>query len=352
MKKKIPLLLVVPALFSLIGCNGQSERKVYIDYGRVQLDSYSNALRMTYFELEGKIKRKESFVMVISKEPGSCGCWDDFEPILVKFNKKYNLDIRHTYVDDIDIREDKFGLYTSSVDMPSIAFFDRGQLIRQVTYGINNSRSIFKDESGKALEEMFFQNAYLPKMYYLEEETLQTYIGNNKDFNLYIMRSECGDCSLLGSTVLYDWNLKTTTVNDPLYVFDIQKYWVNSKTATKEEIASYQAIKNLYKLSEEGDPTLGYSTGMVPTLQRRRGNEVTDMCVVYNDSVDKENLTISQTYFTSERINNLKFLEGTGDKYVLQGKELSQNEIDNWRGKTQPSLHDPIAKLFIDYYIK
>ena len=352
MKKKLLYFTLIPlAISGLVSCN-KADPKTFLDYGKIHLDSFESAEKMSYDALKARIDKKESFAIVISKEPGSCSCWDDFEPILVRFMKKYDLDIKQITAEELNTHTERFGLFIDYSSMPAIAFFKEGALSREVAYlSSDSSRQIFKDETGKALEDFFFQNAYLPKMKFIEEETLESYISSNKEFNLYLERSECGDCSLLNTTVLKDWNLSLTTVNEVLYIFDMQKYWVNSKTATPEEKAAYQTAKDKYQLSEAGNADFGYSTGAFPTLQRRKGNEVKDMCVVYNDSVSKNTFTIS-SYFTAERVQKMKYLEGTGNEFVLNGKVITEAETSAWRNATQPRLHDPIAKRFINYYVK
>ena len=352
--KKLPLFaLIVSSLsFTLFGCNQSSgNSKVYIEFGKVHLESETSVTQMNYEKLKSRIENSESFVMAISRVPGSCTCWADFEPILLKFNKKYNLDIQHINAEALANEANKFGLHTTYGDMPSLAFFRDGVLTRQITYA--SARDVFKDETLKKLEEVFFENAVLPKMLFIERETLDSYISSNKEFNLYLERNECGDCKSLNSTVLKNWNKTVTSVNDPLYVFDMQPWWVNTRSeeTTEEQKKAYQDIKDEYGLSTTNNPDLGYSTGMFPTFQRRQGSTIKDMCVVYNDGCNKDTGVIS-SYFTITRVNKMSYLAGTGTDYVLDQKIIPLDKAEVWRSKTMHELHDPIANLFLKYYVK
>ena len=213
-------------------------------------------------------------------------------------------------------------------------------------------------------------NTYLPKMYYVEENVLNTYIADNKEFNLYIARSECGDCSTINEEFLRDWSYNHVTTKENLYIFDIQKYYARKGQSTPEELKLYQQIKDRYGLSgtytdEEGktivvNEKFGFSTGAVPTFQHRKGNEIKDMFVPLNDGVG-ENGKLS-SYFTTERVANMAFLKEAAFQTVFDQMELTQAQIDEfYRGKEtykegykkefQRQYHYPIVEQFFKTYI-
>ena len=224
--------------------------------------------------------------------------------------------------------KDDLGLYLEASDLPSIAVYERGKLKIQSVY-LRDDRMMFKSYS--KFREFIDNNVILPKMYYVEKDILDSYIAQDKEFNLYVARSACGDCNAVTTDVLFEWNQNVETVNDQLYVFDIQIYYpINpgsgateeQKAKYEEDLRIYQDIKDTYGLSEKNNPTFGYSTGMVPTFQRRKGNTVKDMIVVLNDSVDKENSKV-KSYFTSERVGQMSFLKDAKIKTILDGMELT-----------------------------
>ena len=378
MKKTLLFLAIPLLLLSVSSCKkNESSGKVFLEYGKVYVSEPELVDQIDYDTLSSWISHKNTFVLAVSNE--GCSCWEGFQPILASFNYKYNLDIKQIPVKELNVEgRDKFGLYTVAVDSPFLAFFSNGSLVRQAMYGGNKEHSkVFTDRSGKELEKFFFENAYLPKMYYVEEETLGTYIVEGKDFSLYIARSGCGDCQTVNETMLRDWNKTTVSVENPLYILDIQKYHPGSEprkldTETEEEFEArhaawerkneiYQGVKDQYGLSEKNNADFGYSTGMVPTFQHRVGSQITDMTVLLNDSLNADGHTLN-SYFTAERVAKMDYLKGTGTEYVLNGKELSADQIDEieYQGRiykmlkkeAHVAMHTPIFKLFFEKYVK
>ena len=353
MKKSLLFLLVPALLFSVTGCNKSSASgKVFLEFGKVHTSESVLVDEIDYDTLTSWINHNNSFALAVSNE--GCSCWEGFQPILAAFNYKYNLDIKQIPVKELNVEgRDKFGLYTVAVDSPFLAFFSNGSLVRQAMYGGNKEYSkIFTDRSGKELEKFFFENAYLPKMLYVEKDTLDGYISDNKEFNLYVARTGCGDCATVNETMLRDWNKTTVSVDEPLYVFDIAPYY---------QTEEYQSIKDTYGLSEANNKDFGYSTGMVPTFQHRKGSEVKDMAVILNDGVYEDGRTM-KSYYTSTRVGKMTFLKDTGNEYVYEGKKLSNDQIDQvtYQGQTYVFIkkeahiefHTPILNRFLNTYVK
>lgn len=353
MKKSLLFLLIPTLLFTVTGCNkSSSSGMVFLEYGKVHTSESLFVDEIDYDTLTSWIDHKDSFVLAVSNE--GCSCWEGFQPILASFNYKYKLDIKQIPVKELNVEgRDKFGMYTVAVDSPFLAFFSNGSLVRQAMYGGSKEYSkVFTDASGVELEKFFFANAYLPKMYYIERETLDTYISSNKEFNLYVARTGCGDCQTVNETMLRDWNKTTLLVNEPLYIFDLAPYY---------QTEEYQSIKDTYGLSDAINTDLGYSTGMVPTFQRRKGSQVKDMAVVLNDGVYEDGRTM-KSYFTSERVSKMPFLKDTGDEYILDGKQLRNDQITQYtvqgrtivviERQTHIDFHTPILNRFLNTYVK
>lgn len=354
MKKVISACLLSIAIASssvlFSSCQKQGSGKIHLDFGLIKKESINNITELPelkYNDLLSKISHGDSFLLAIYNE--GCGCWTDFQPVLTQF-----INETHCSVEYINVYEfagkDELGLYLVPSDLPSIAVYEKGQLKIQSVY-IRDDRTIFK--SYTKFKDFINGNVVLPKMYYIEKDVLDSYIAENKEFNLYIARKECPDCNAVTTDVLYDWSKSVENVENYLYIFDIQEYYPSS-TATDEQKAYYQEIKDTYGLSDKNNPTFGYSTGMVPTFQRRKGNTIKDMMVVLNDSVDKENSKI-KSYFTSERVGQMSFLKDAKIKAILDGMELTAEQVTNWRSykaEYYSNYHYPITKLFIETYIK
>jgi len=353
--KKLTILSLLPvAIFSMVGCKPkENDNKIFLEFGKVHQTKTNQVSEIDYDTLSSWINNGQTFALAVSND--GCTCWTNFEPILANFNFKYNLDIRHVRVQELNVEgRDRFGLYTVPIDSPFIAFFKQGKLIRQAMYGGNKSQSkIFTDSTGAEFEKFFFENAYLPKMYYVEKETLDSYITENKEFNLYISRGKCGDCSTANKEVLSKWNTTIESVNSPLYVFDIDVY-----RDTSTEV--YQQVKDDYGLSDAQNKEFGWSTGYIPTFQHRKGSTIEDMIVVYNDGLRTEGEDkVLNSYFTNEMVSKIKFLKDTGTKYVLDGMKLNDDQIAYYEGygyylksEVKAQLHNPILELFMNTYVK
>ena len=348
-------LLIFTALLSgsiLSSCtNANEDKRVALDYGTIrstELDDIRSQAAIKYDELTSKIAHKDSFMLVVYT-PG-CGCWDDFAPVVTEFMNKTHCNVEYLSVYELTIQKDQFGIYTVASDMPSVCLFKRGQLKIQSTYGLHD-KLMFKNYSH--FQEFADANIILPKMYYIDEATYDSYISSNKEFNLYVARKLCPDCQALDREVLYNWSDSIEKINNNLYIFDIQSYY----PTTEEDKPAYQALKDKLGLSEETNPTLGYSTGMVPTLQHRKGNEITDMITVLNDMPDYGgDSTKLESYFTAERVSHMPFLKNTTLTVVLDEMTLSEEQVSGWftgaKDAFNAQYHYPIANLFLDTYCK
>ena len=347
MKKKSLILPLIPALiFSISSCRPAVDTsKIVLDYGRVHLTKGTTVTQTSYKNLkDNMIGKGESFIIAISDQ--GCGCWRDFEPVVAEVNFNLQLNIMHVDKSESGFLTDDFGLNTSTT---GIAFFRNGQLARQVVYKPDSSNwDIF--HTVKGLEKLINDNVIYSHIKMIDKQSLDSYISQNKEFNLYVGRNGCGDCDTINATLLKDWN-KTTTSEDSLYYFDIEEYLA--------DMAEYQAIKDGYGLSQtEVNPVLGYTygeepnvtAGVVPTFQHRRGSTIVDMIAILNDKADTTTKTVSRSYFTSARVAAMPFLEGTGNQYILQDKELSEEDATNWKKSAQMKYHTPIFNLFFETY--
>lgn len=361
MKKILLFLSLIPTLL-FTSCESQKidKSKIALDYGYIRENRvhYQDFKELDYDELDALVtsKQTKSNFVLITFHSRSCGCLTDFLPILEEFANEYHVEF---YLFDVGLFEkgkDKFGIYSAAGEMPGICFFRRGKLIRQTIYGKTNenSRGMFENY-GKFVTYML-NNVYLPKMYYLDKSLLDEKISNNEEFNLYIARTGCPDCAKVDEKVLKKWSTSVAKQEsvEHLYIFDLAPYY------GKEE---YQSIKDYYGLSETGNETFGYSTGMVPTFQRRKGLEVKDMITVLNDHlVNFDGIFTVSSYFTEQRISSSPILKDTGTKYLFDGYQPTNEQIDTviYEGQTyyvlkdgvQLQWHTPIVNLYLETYVK
>ena len=379
MKKGFSLLFLSTTLAAstmmFSGCKNQETSKIRIHYGELVKDNISNITelpKLTYNGLSEKILNNESFLLAIYGEE-TCGCWTDYQPVLTAYVNDTHQKIDYISSYDFIGKDNTFGLYLVTSDLPSLAVFENGQLKIQSVY-LRDDRTMFKSYS--KFKEFIDNNVVLPKMLYVEKDELDSMIEDNIEIKLYVARSACGDCSAVNRDVLLEWSKSVGDVTDKLYIFDIQKYYPVKPTKPEEDdpdyeekmikyeedlakyeedSITYQNIKDYYGLSNVNNTILGYGTGSVPTFQRRKGMDILDMVVVLNDSVDRGNKKVV-SYFTEERVNHMNFLKDSSiDPKVLDGFSLTDEQTADWRNYRSQfymARHYPIARLFISTYVK
>ena len=347
--------LGISGLF-LTGCKEEEDTKVPLTYGHVYKENISSVTdlpELKYEDLKSKISHEDSFLLAVYNS--TCSCWDNFGPVLTEFINKYHVNVEYIEVSQLANQTEKYGLHTVKGDMPSISVFHKGLLVDQQVYGLNDNK-IFRGFS--YFEEYINSKVYMPKMYYVEKDVLDSFISLNIDFNLYIARSECPDCQAIDKNVLRAWNEKYVSVTELLYIFDVQPYWASEKAGnTREEVEAYELLKKQYGLTTDNNPDFGYDlyNGAVPTFQRRKGSQINDMSVFLNDTLMKDEKKVS-SYFTSERVEKMSYLEGTTLTKVLDGMALTDAQYANWWAtyseEFYETYHYPLANAFINYYVK
>ena len=351
MKKSLLFLSVLTSI-SMASCGGSDvdTSKIALDYGYEYKNDIVNIyeLEIGYSTLTNKVDSNESFVLLIFNNR-SCGCWTNFAPLAVQFMNKYNL--RFYAFDNAMLEgEDNYGIYRGTDAMPGICFFRRGKLIRQSIYGKLDikQRKFFMDYD--ALEEYMFDNIYLPKMYYIDKDTLEAKMNSTTlEFNLYVALKGCGDCAAINRDYISPWVDQNgqTTINDKLYIFDIYPYENNETTPN---------IRDFCWLSPLYNEKFGYQNtkhGYVPTFQRWKNGEVIDMITVLNDFADKDTGEVL-SYFNQTRISNSPILSEAN--YHVYDKEIIDSSLINPWGTVnqnkQLEWHLPAVKLFFDAYVK
>lgn len=363
MKKSLLFLSLLSSL-TMVSCGGSDvdTSKIALDYGYKYKNPISSVedLRIGYETLTDRIGKKESFVLLIFGD-STCGCWVDFNPLAISFMNRYHVKFSVLNLASLEGESETYGIYRGYSQMPGICFFRRGQLIRQTIYGLVKGTDINIFKKQETLDEFLLNNIYLPRMFYLDKDALDEKIENQEEFNLYIARSGCGDCSAINSSVLYEYsekNKEKAIPNKPLYIFDIQQY-----RGTDE----YQTIKDTYGLSNTTfNPIFGYDygedKGMIPTFQVWKQGYIYDMITVLNDHLG-ENHTLD-SYFNIDRVGASPMLSRLGNEYVLQGKALEDKDIGKYPvpgteiiyeyvyRDSQLVWHKPIVELYLSTYVK
>lgn len=292
---------------------------------------------------------RENFLVALYYEHISCSCWRNFTYVIKEAVSKNNLQIYQAGTEMLSksdyggtIAQLGFDLITTNA--PSFYIVSDGKIAYSYSYVDNYP--LFSDYS-KFISEIN-NKCFNPGLTYVTADEMDEIIMGEKATTL-VMRNGCSDCTYAIPNVLYPY-FKTHACN--IYTLDIESYRPNKDDPQEEQerkAAEYQAIKDKYHLSEKYDSVYGYSTGVVPTFQVWSKGVVTDACVYLNDEVieDGDNYVITNSYYTEERIKNLKYLNNVENK-VLAGKTIAKTQYSS----EIKALHLPILTAFLDTYTK
>lgn len=342
------------AVTFLSSCGTQNAEIINLDYGTYRENNISTIEEieeMGYDELTSRLNKKESFAFAIYTS--GCGCWTrDFAPVLVQYINDTHVNI--SYINALQFQgKNNLGLYLVASDMPSIVIVNKGTISVQSVYYRDDKKIFINLDKFKSFME---SHVRLPKMYYISKNILDSWIDEDKEFNLYIAKNSCGDCRRVNTTVLNEWNSKTNEANENLYIFDIQPYNYSSSSPyywydESLGITTYQHYKDIYGMSESINTNLGWGDGYVPTFQRRKGSQVLDMITVYNDSYNSDTKTIT-SYFSSSRLPYLSFLLNSEiENKILDGLHLVYSDFDEQKVQYESKYINPIIDLFLKTYV-
>ena len=245
---------------------------------------------------------------------------------------------------------------------PCLYVFNGEKTVAKFTYQNKQDKAIFEDTSAEAMYTRLHKVIDKPTLYYVDLSYLSSQYTENKQMVVLFIRSGCGDCRYVLPNVILPYINKHSLATD-IYVFDMQKYYDQSKDeqASETEKSQYQELKNSFGLSEKGNPTFGYGTGVVPTLQFLKNGLIDGATVFFNDSISQKDdgtFYISDSYYTEERLANLKYLKGFNkSKAVLKGMTLKEGVLQSpsggyyWSQESASKYHQPLLEAFLDYYM-
>ena len=363
MKKKYVLLLAVPLLFcSLTSCSDTSGTLTYGTYFEQDLNSFKT---LTTEELVNKTKNEqETFLLATYQGQYSeeCTCWSTFLNVMVKYSNEHH-EVFYLY-DTQSKDESVANLKIESFDdsTPGFYIFKGEKQLAKYSYKNNKDKSLFEDTSLKLLDKTIHKVVHKPYMYYVSKDFLADNLSKTKEIAVLFMRNKCDDCRYVIPNVLIPYINDHAFAKD-IWLFDMQYYFGlrDDETASEEERGQYQAIKELYGLSATSNQTYGYQEGVVPTLQYYQDGVLKDATVFFNDAVSQKedgSFYVSNSYYTNERLPNLKYLKGFGGNSVLKDKVITSENVGEtkignhyWIQKEAAKYHTPILKAFLDYYM-
>ena len=361
MKKKYLFLIAVPLLLtSLIGCSSDKERLTYGTYISQTIFSIKEIDTSTLYAKSHD--ENETFLLATYQGGYSedCACWTTFENVIAKYMNSYHerVYVYNSLSQDDTVSNLKITKYEDST--PGLYIFKGEKQLAKFSYNNIKEKYIFSDTSAGTMEKNVHKYVDKPYIYDVNESFLNDQLGNAKEAVVLFVREKCGDCNYVLPNVLIPYINDHALAKD-IWLFDMQSLYDKSKneTASEEEKAEYQAIKDRYGLSASSSEAFGYLNGVVPTMQYYEKGVLKDATVYFNDVVEQKDdgFYITDSYYSNERLNNIKYLRGYNFPTVLKDRKITEGVLQTktggyyWAQEEAAKYHTPILKAFLDYYL-
>lgn len=315
-KKVISSLFFFCSLISFSSCNSKENHKILSCYH----DNIDSFIYVDENELQDLHKTNEDFILFVYSDCGCGGHTDDVIKAFQEYIKNYKQIIYAIGEDDylkLPISLDKyFPKYPSSIKetskiMPSLYFYNDGELINKVTYSEKFKKT---NEIKKILNKYSTSNGiwYLNDLVEISHKDVLFYkfdlqttilLDNSITNNISVLFTwkSCSDC-LSFKTYLNDLYQE---FEKKLYVFEVD-YFRNSsnKQAFWDEKGGFP---DKYQFSS-------YRGGKVPVIVTYSNGEKQSMCVYRNDVI--EDGIIKESFYEE-----------------LVSKALTQDEIDKFESE-------------------
>lgn len=368
MKTKLLLLpFALLSTFALSACQNDKQ-ELHISYGTL-IDN-PGIKDLSYGEMMAKLvggyEDTENYLLAIYYGKDShCSCWGTFKTVLQEYADKYDTvvySIDRFEFDSVRKESDgnvwkKAGLSFQEKDEPRFFVMANGKVKKAFFY--NTSSKMFRNCDALNTEISNYIKA--PNMYYIEQDELDNRIFEEKQETVvHYMWSFCPDCMYCAPHVLNPFT-GVRALRNKLYIIDIGELtgydptasnpFANFNTANDE----YVAFLREHHMSEAGDSKYGYDRGFVPTTQIWKNGALEDMNVYFNDALEKEDdhYVVSRSYYTSERVQNLKYLKNVKDN-VLEGMKVPALDVNDgsWDQDASAKYHTTYLEAFLDMYAK
>ena len=358
MKKKIFCLLPLLLAPLLTSC---SKDKVALTYGTYIECEASSLKEITTSQLLTKAsEEKEVFLLAVYQGQYSedCGCWITFKNVIASY---INLTHEMVYVYDGQSQGDaleKLRIEKIDASTPCLYVFNGEKNVAKYSYANSQDRVLFEDTTAEAMSTRLHKVIDKPTLYYVDYGYLDANYSEFKKECVLFMRSGCGDCKYVLPNVIIPYINRHALAVDIL-LFDMQEFYDQAKNS-EEDKNKYQEMKDRFGLSEKGHSTFGYDVGVVPTIQYIKNGKVESASVYFNDVIsqkDDGSFYISKSYYSEERLANLKYLKGFGPHSVLEGMSVPENDVIKngnycyWSQAAASKYHKPLLEAFFDYYM-
>ena len=306
--------------------------------------------KISYDNLVSRIQNGENLlVAVYPGDTSMCGCWQTFKYHIEKFVEDYNYKIYVVNKYEIPSSQNESYGFIHYEDRPTFHIVVDGKIVFKLDY--KDDHSPF--QNSLELKRIVDQYVYAPSIYEIDETDLIK-IKNQASSTVFYSRSTCADCNYVIPNVLIPYFNNNISINEKLYMIDIDP--IRDRGS---EI--YQQFKDDNGLSIIGNPTYGYSQGVVPTFQHFNNGEITSSLVYFNDEISKNennDFYISNSFYTNERVEKLEYLSNASLTKILKGIILENDDVYEtpygygFKQEKAAKYHDPLLKTFLSYYFK
>ncbi len=381
MKKRHVLLLssiaLLPSLF-LPSCGGEGDKEVAaLNFGRlydasIDLDTVNKKFAnhsesLTYGELESKLSRKESFLLLVYEKGNTCTCWYRYEETLLRFMKAKNVAIY-----GIDPSEFMGGKETHGIKYASneenIVVIKEGEVFAQrSTTGVDDDFVEYDNFLSWIEKRIRYSDMLAINKKQLDDLFLTS---ASPSFLVYFGRISCGDCSYIDQHFLYQYNQEDHARS---YYLDCDEVGIRFETEEDKKGGlvsdNWKAFKNDYGLSEVYNTDLGYGEGYVPSfIVYNKGDikndkpamMVRDMAVTFNDVIEEKDgaYYIADSFYDPSRLANSECFADNKEEDSLLGESLSEDDVEiyssgyiAYKQSKAINKHQPLLKKFLDFYL-
>ena len=347
----------------LVGCG--RARSNYLTYGTLANQDLNTLVELDTADLYEKAIKGETFLLAAYQGEASneCTCWSSFQNIIVNYMNTYhelvyvyNAQRQDTSVKDLNIAAPK-----NSSD-PYLYIFKGKKKLVDFSYNNIKDKAIFEDMDASTMYSNVHKFVERPSMFYVDDAYLSNNLKTSKEAMVIYVRNKCSDCKYVIPNVLIPY-INSHKMKIDFWLFDMQPYYdlSNSETASEEEKAQYQAIKDKYQLSASSNSKFGYLNGVVPTAHYYKDGELKGAAVYFNDVVtarEDGSVYISDSFYSHERINNLVYLVDYHDWCIAKNVDITSEALQTrsgeyfWAQEKAAAFYTPIWNKFLNYYLK
>lgn len=337
MRKIILAFTLLFTLFS-VSCKGNdNSSKNNLDYNsdpRIMVERKEDAaiIESTYEEIEAKIIKKESFILLVHQN--GCLACKAFKPVLQSYVDKYKVPVFS--IETSLIPKSGTKIYYSYT--PTLQIFKNGELKDSQDPVVNDTKMFTLLED---LEKYMENQVIVNNLLYISDTTLDAKIANKESFVVYYGWKTCGDCQMMSKLFLNEYLYNTQGENKPLFALEVDP-WRSQKTEHPE---IWEEFTSKYHLSKSGDQTFGYRTGVVPTIHYYKDGELVEEVVFFNDVLKEVNGGFAIDFEASDGVFSY-YPEEIKSKFG----DVIFTDYQDYRDQTVEFYKEKLLKLFENAY--